>query len=382
VPYYRRVGDVPRKRHTVHRIDGGRLAEELVGQRGFAGPSALLYHRHSPSAIVSAEALSVPRGKPDPNTAVSPYHLKLADLEAAGDAVTGRRVVLANGDVNVCWVQADRDSELYRNAAGDELVFVHSGRARLETVFGALDAGPGDYVVVPASTTHRWLLDDAPLQALVLEANGHFDIPARYLGPTGQMLEGAPFSERDLRAPGEPLIAEGTEVPVLVRHRQGWARHVHACHPFDVVGWDGSLYPYALSIDDFEPVVGRLHQPPPVHQTFAGPNLVVCSFVPRLLDFDPEAVRLPYHHANTDSDEVLFYVNGDFSSRKGVGIGPASLTLHPSGFVHGPQPGGFEASVGAERTSETAVMVDTFSPLGITAEGRSVTDPSYSRSWL
>jgi len=366
----------------VARQGGTRLAEELVGQRGFSGPSSLLYHRHSPSAIVSAERVETGRPAASPNDEVLPYHLRLTRLAGGADPVTGRRLVLANGDVNLCWVRAEGDSPLYRNAAGDELVFVLAGGARLESVFGALTVEAGDYVVVPASTTHRWLVSGGPLEALVLEANGHFDIPARYLGPTGQLLEGAPYSERDLRAPDEPVVAEGAEVPVLVRHRHGWSRHVHACHPFDVVGWDGSVYPYALSIHDFEPIVGRFHQPPPVHQTFAGPNLVVCSFVPRLLDFDPEAVAVPYHHANVDSDEVLFYVNGDFTSRRGVQIEPGSLTLHPSGFVHGPQPGGYEASVGATRTGETAVMVDTFAPLGLTAEAREVSDPGYPRSWL
>ena len=237
-------------------------------------------------------------------------------------------------------------------------------------------------MVIPASATHRWRVDGGDrFETLVLQATGHVGVPERYLTATGQLREGAPYSERDLRGPDAPLVEEGEDVEVLIRHRAGWARHVYATHPFDVAGWDGCVYPYALSIRDFEPITGRLHQPPPVHQTFAGPGCVVCSFVPRMLDTDPDAVRIPYHHANTDSDEVLVYVEGDFSSRKGAGIAPGSMTLHPSGFVHGPQPGSYEASLGHDRTNELAVMIDTFAPLGVSAAARSVADPDYPASW-
>jgi homogentisate 1,2-dioxygenase len=382
VPHYRRVGDIPPKRHTVHRSPSGRLAEELMGEEGFSGASSLLYHRYSPSAILSAETVVIARDCPAPNDALRPLHFRLGTLGEEGNPVTGRRSLLANSDVTLCWVHATQSSELYRNAAGDEVVFVAEGEAVLESVFGRLEVGPGDYVVVPASTTHRWLLDGkGPVRMLVLEATGHITIPARYLTATGQLREGAPYSERDLRGPEGPLTAEGEQVPVLIRHRSGWARHVQACHPFDVVGWDGCVYPFAFSIKDFEPIVGRLHQPPPVHQTFAGPGFVVCSFVPRLLDFDPSAVRVPYHHANVDSDEVLFYVDGDFTSRSGAGIAPNSMTLHPAGFVHGPQPGSVEAAASAGRTDETAVMVDTFRPLGVTPAALGVSDDQYLHSW-
>jgi homogentisate 1,2-dioxygenase len=353
-----------------------------MGEEGFSGASSLLYHRHSPSAILSAETATVARECPAPNDALRPMHLRLGNLADTGDPVTGRVVLLGNSDVTVAWAHASRSSELYRNAAGDEVAFVAQGRAVLESVFGSLEVGAGDYVVIPASTTHRWVVDAGEtMRMLVLEANGHITIPARYLTATGQMREGAPYSERDIRGPDRPLAAEGEEVPVLIRHRTGWARHVHACHPFDVVGWDGCVYPYAFSIRDFEPVVGRIHQPPPVHQTFAGPGFVVCSFVPRLLDFDPQAVRVPYHHANVDSDEVLFYLDGDFTSRMGAGIEAGSLTLHPAGFVHGPQPGSAEAAANADRTDETAVMVDTFRPLGITRAGSAASDGRYLQSW-
>jgi homogentisate 1,2-dioxygenase len=382
MPPYLRHGDVPKKRHSVYMGPSGRLAEELMGQSGFSGASSLLYHAHSPSALVSAEAVEVTRSDLEPNSALLPYHFRLGSLKEGRDPVEGRHVLMGNGDVTMCWVSASRSSELYRNAAGDELAYVFAGSGVVESVFGNLQVGPGDYVVIPASTTHRWIVDPShPLELLVLESSGHIGIPARYLTDTGQLKEGAPFSERDLRGPEGPQTIEGSKVAVLVRHRSGFALHVHENHPFDVVAWDGCVYPYAFSIRDFEPIAGRVHQPPPVHQTFAGPGFVVCSFVPRLLDFGENAVRIPYHHANTDSDEVLFYADGEFTSRAGAGIGPKSVTLHPAGFVHGPQPGSYEASVDATRTDETAVMVDTFSPLGVSAEARAVSDPSYVTSW-
>ena len=382
--FYVKVGDVPKKRHTWHADAGGsRLAEELMGEEGFRGASCLLYHRHSPSAITSAEPATVPRSPLTANHPLLPWHIRAAGLVPGGDLVTGRHVLFGNTDVTVCWAQADRPSEIYRNAAGDELVYVQSGRPTFESVFGRIAAGPGDYVVVPASTTHRWVVPEGEaVEALVVEGAGHISVPDRYLTARGQLREGAPFSERDLRPPEGPLVVDGEgPVPVLVRTRQGWSRHCQAHHPFDVVGWDGCAYPFALSIRDFEPVVGRIHQPPPVHQTFAGPGFVVCSFVPRLFDFDPEAIKVPYHHANVDSDEVLFYSGGDFMSRKGAGIETRSLTLHPAGFVHGPQPGSVEASIAETRTEETAVMIDTFSPLALSASARGVSDPDYPWSW-
>jgi homogentisate 1,2-dioxygenase len=384
--YYVRVGDVPRKRHIWHEGDNGnRLAEELMGEEGFNGASSLLYHLHSPSAITGVEPGRQPRSPLHPNDPLMPWHVQAHQITAGGDLVTGRQILLGNRSVTICWADAAGSSGLYRNAAGDELVYLLDGSATLESVFGALPVSAGDYVVIPASTTHRWMLPagaGAPVRALVIEAAGHVSIPARYLTATGQLREGAPFSERDLRPPLEPLVVdEDGPAEVLVRTARGWSRHCHAHHPFDVVGWDGCAYPFALSIHDFEPIVGRIHQPPPVHQTFAGPGFVVCSFVPRPFDFDPQSVKVPYHHANVDSDEVLFYAGGDFMSRRGTAIQKGSLTLHPAGFVHGPQPGSVEAAVGATRTEETAVMIDTFAPLEISEVARSVADPDYPWSW-
>lgn len=383
MPPYMQTGKPPKKRHSVAEGPSGRLPEELMGQHGFSGASSLLYHLHSPSALLDATEVRIERSPATPNTALMPYHFRLGTLDAGPDAVTGRHLVAGNSDVSMCWVSTENSSDLYRNAAGDELAFVFAGNATLESVFGHLRVGPGDYVVVPTSTTHRWVVDHGSrLELLVFESSGHVGIPQRYLTETGQLKEGAPFSERDLRGPEGPQTTDGSAVPVLIRHRAGCARHVYENHPFDVVAWDGCVYPYAFSIKDFEPIVGRVHQPPPVHQTFAGPGFVVCSFVPRPLDFGSNGVKVPYHHANTDSDEVLFYVDGDFTSRAGAGIGHRSVTLHPAGFVHGPQPGSYEASVPATFTNETAVMLDTFKPLDVSDAARDVSDPSYVNSWI
>jgi len=389
VPYYRKLGDVPRKRHTqFRRPDGGLFAEELMGIEGFSNDSALLYHRHLPTAIVAAEVHQEPSRTTRPNLPLLPRHLLTHKLDADGaDAVTGRQLLLANPDVTLSYVVATRPSPLYRNAVGDELVYVESGTGVVETVFGALDVAAGDYVSIPTSTTHRWVpateggVSSAPLRLLVMEAGGHVGPPRRYLSGRGQFLEHSPYCERDLRAPEQLLTVDEEQVDVLVRHRQGVTRYTYANHPFDVVGWDGCLYPSVFSIRDFEPITGRLHQPPPVHQTFEGPGFVVCSFVPRLFDYHPLSIPAPYNHSNVDSDEMIFYVGGDFMSRKGAGIEMGSITLHPSGFTHGPQPGSVEASIGAQRTEEYAVMVDTFRPLELGSAATACEDASYPWSW-
>jgi homogentisate 1,2-dioxygenase len=372
---------VPPKRHLrVEQPGGGYLHEELLGMDGFSEESALLYHRHSPSAVVAIEAVAARPRCFTPDAPLQPRHVRTTMVERGGDPVIGRTPLLGNADVTVSWVSADSDGEIYRNACGDELTYVHDGTARLESSFGCLEVRPGDYVVVPAGTTHRWRVHEG-LCALVMEAAGHLTFPSRYLSTRGQLLEGAPFSERDLRGPESPLVEEGTDVAVLVRSRSGLTRHVQAQHPFDVVGWDGCLYPYALSIFDFEPIVGAIHQPPPVHQTFAGPNFTVCSFVPRPYDFHPGAIKVPYHHSNVDTDEVIFYADGDFMSRADSGIGSGSISLHPAGFVHGPQPGSVERAVAATRSEEVAVMIDAFGRLGLSDEARRLADPDYPYSW-
>jgi homogentisate 1,2-dioxygenase len=383
--YYRRVGDVPAKRHTQFRTpDGGLYAEELMGEDGFSAISALLYHRHAPTALLAVEDVGDDVLDAKPNRPLLPRHLRTGELPRGDDLVTGRSILLANDDLRIAVASPTEASDLYRNATGDELVYLRNGALRLESSFGALDCRQGDYVVVPTGTTHRWLpVGDDPLDVLVVEARGHIGPPSRYLSARGQFLEHSPYCERDLHGPTEPLLvddeADGTAV--LVRHRGGLTGYRYAHHPFDVVGWDGCLYPYRFSVYDFEPITGRVHQPPPVHQTFAGPNFVVCSFVPRKLDYHPLAVPVPYNHANTDCDEVLYYCEGNFTSRKGAGIGAGSISLHPAGFTHGPQPGSVEAGLGEERTDELAVMIDTFRPLLLGPAAGACEDPGYAFSW-
>jgi homogentisate 1,2-dioxygenase len=390
MPYYRVAGEVPRKRHTRFRAPDGRLyAEELIGEEGFVSDSSLLYHVHPPTAIVKSEGVADAAAQQGvvPNHPLLPRHFRTGELPPGGDVVAGRQLLLANDDVRISIAAADAPSELYRNSTGDEAVYVRSGTARLETVYGSISASAGDYVIVPRGTIHRWLPGPGePLHAMVIEASGHIRPPRRYLSQVGQFLEHAPYCERDLRGPEGPLIAEGEDVPVIVRTRAGLTRLTYAFHPFDVVGWDGCLYPYAFNIADFEPIVKRTHAPPPVHQTFEGPNFVICSFCPRPLDFDPEAVPIPYNHHNVDSDEMMYYVGGDYSARKGSGVAVGSITLHPSGFTHGPQPGAVEAVIkgldeGRTSTDETAVMIDTFRPLQLARAGSGAEDPEYAWSW-
>jgi homogentisate 1,2-dioxygenase len=384
MPYYRQVGELPPKRHTQFRKpDGGLFAEELMGADGFSADSALLYHEHLPTAIVDSKVWEEPAEALTANHPLLPRHLRTSKLDTgSADPITGRQLLLANDDVRISYAVSDRPSPLYRNAIGDECVYVESGTATVETVFGALTARPGDYVLLPTSTTHRWVpTGEGPLRTLVVQAGGHIGAPRRYLSPRGQFLESAPYCERDLHGPTEPLLVSGSDVEVLVRHRAGTSVLTYADHPFDVVGWDGCLYPYTFNVADFEPITGRVHQPPPVHQTFEGPRFVICSFVPRKVDYHPLAVPIPYNHANVDSDEVLFYAGGDYEARRGSGIEQGSISLHPSGFTHGPQPGAVERALGAERFEELAVMVDTFRPLSLAPAGLACEDPGYAWTW-
>ena len=388
--YYRQVGEVPQKRHTAFRDEAGALRfEELMGEEGFSSDSSLLYHRGVPSAIVDSQVWDLPDQTVTPNHPLKPRHLRLHGLfgaETGLDAVTGRRLVLGNGDVRISYVVADTVSPYYRNAVGDECVYVEQGSGTVETVFGVLPYRTGDYVLVPRATTHRWL-PDGPSRLYAIEANSHVAPPRRYLSRFGQLLEHAPYCERDLHGPTTPFLVEGTDVEVLVKHRgngpSGLVGTVmtYATHPFDVVGWDGCLYPYTFNVEDFMPITGKVHQPPPVHQVFEGHNFVICNFVPRKVDYHPESIPVPYYHSNVDSDEVMFYVGGDYEARKGSGINIGSVSVHPGGYAHGPQPSAVEASIGAETFDELAVMVDTFRPLELGEAALASEDPAYAWTW-
>jgi homogentisate 1,2-dioxygenase len=389
--HYRQVGTVPQKRHTAFRDAGGALHfEELMGEEGFSSDSSLLYHRGVPSAIVDSQVWELADLSTTANHPLKPRHLKLHGLFGDGtsgvDAVQGRRLVLGNGDVRISYVVADTTSPYYRNAVGDECVYVEAGTGTVETVFGVLPYRSGDYVVVPRATTHRWLPAE-PSRLYAIEANSHVAPPRRYLSKYGQLLEHAPYCERDLHGPTEPFLEEGTDVEVLVKHRGSGpsglvgSRMTYATHPFDVVGWDGCLYPYTFNVEDFMPITGKVHQPPPVHQVFEGGNFVICNFVPRKVDYHPESIPVPYYHSNVDSDEVMFYVGGDYEARKGSGINLGSVSVHPGGYAHGPQPSAVEASIGAEYFEELAVMVDTFRPLELGEAGVAAEDPAYAWTW-
>ena len=388
--FYRQVGDVPGKRHTVFRGDDGALRyEELMGEEGFSSDSSLLYHRGVPSAIVDSQVWELPDLSTTPNHPLKPRHLRLHTLfsgEEKVDAVQGRRLVLGNADVRISYVVAAEASPYYRNAIGDECVYVQDGSGVVETVFGVLPYRTGDYVIVPRATTHRWLPAE-PSRLYAVEASSHIAPPKRYLSRYGQLLEHAPYCERDLYGPVEPLLVDGADVEVLVKHRGTGpsgivgSRMTYATHPFDVVGWDGCLYPYTFNVEDFMPITGKVHQPPPVHQVFEGWNFVICNFVPRKVDYHPDSVPVPYYHSNVDSDEVMFYVGGDYEARKGSGINIGSISLHPGGYAHGPQPSAIEASLGAEYFDELAVMVDTFKPLDLGEGGLAAEDPAYAWTW-
>ncbi|MPY78350.1 MAG: homogentisate 1,2-dioxygenase [Actinophytocola sp.] len=399
MPYYRKVGEIPPKRHTQFRSPtGGLYAEELMGVEGFSSDSALLYHRYLPTSIVGSDPVDDDRGPIAANHPLKPRAYRTQDLtfKPDADALTARRRLFGNNDVTIGFAVASEPSPLYRNAEGDELLYIQGGAGTVETIYGALDVSDGDYVVLPTSTTYRVVPGASrgggqdhdvpePLRLLSLEARGHIGPPKRYLSAKGQFLEHAPYCERDLRGPTEPLVVDGpdadADTQVLVRHRAGLTRFTYDHHPFDVVGWDGCLYPWVFNIEDFEPITGRVHQPPPVHQTFEGPNFVVCSFCPRKVDYHPLAIPVPYNHANVDSDELMFYVRGNYEARKGSGIDIGSMSLHPSGCTHGPQPGAAEASIGAEFFAETAVMVDTFAPLDLGEAADACEDTGYAWSW-
>jgi homogentisate 1,2-dioxygenase len=382
MPYYHRLGELPEKRHIqFRRPDGGLFREEVMGLEGFSGIQSILYHHFLPPRLVRSEELGSTRVEYAPFGALRHRAYATGEVPAGGDAVAARRVLLGNADVTL---GVSRPTEsmnyYYRNGQAYEVWFTHEGRGVMHTQFGRLPFGPGDYVVLPYGTT--WRMDlEGPARFYVIEAPSQIQPPRRYRNEFGQLLEQAPYCERDLRPPQalEPHTERG-EFEVRVKARETMTRHVLDHHPLDVVGWDGYLYPWAFNIHDYMPVTGKIHQPPPAHQTFQGGNFVVCSFVPRLFDYHPQAIPVPYNHSNVNSDEVMYYCDGDFMSRKG--IQQYDITLHPSGLPHGPQPGVTEAKIGVRETSELVVMVDTFHPLQVARAALEFEKMDYQASWM
>jgi homogentisate 1,2-dioxygenase len=378
---YHRLGHVPAKRHVQFRENGTLLVEEVMGYEGFSGNETILYRLQSSCRVKEVgffEPIALHEWVPDAHV----HRLTdMRGMEPGGDPVFGRRVLMYNGDVEmgVCKPTEEADC-FYRNGEGDEVLFAMEGSGTVHTVFGRLPFRRHDYIVIPRGTTYRIELDPGEQWWITFHTPGEIETPNRYRNRYGQLLEHAPYSHRDFHPP-EVLdtVRERGEHELVVRVRGGYQRYVLDYHPFDVVGWDGYVYPYTFNAADFEPRAGRIHLPPPTHQTFQGPNFVICTFAPRMLDWDPQAVPLPYHHSNIQSEEVMFYVDGDYAARKGVDIG--TITLHPSGLPHGPQPGTVEKALGATRTNELAVMCDTFRPLRLTTLAQELDDPSYALSW-
>ncbi|MBY0373286.1 MAG: homogentisate 1,2-dioxygenase [Bryobacteraceae bacterium] len=381
MPVYHQLGEIPRKRHQVFRQKSGELyAEELVGNMGFTGPASLLYHVHRPTAVKSLRAIEELKW----NAVDHPLrhrHFRTKRFTARTSAITGRIPLLFNADVSMQVVLPDEEvTAFYRNAQGDEIIYVSDGEGVLESPFGKLAFRDGDYLVIPRGILHRYRFAKAA-KLLIIESAGYVRTPKRYRNEYGQLTENAPYSERDFRKPVDlETHDERGDFPLIVKKANQLTELVLAHHPFDLVGWDGYYYPWAFSIHDFEPRVGRFHLPPPIHQTFDGDGFVVCSFCPRPYDFDPTAVPAPYAHSNVMSDEVIYYANSEFMSRKGIEYG--SVTLHPDGLSHGPQPGRTEASLGQKQTDELAVMLDTFRPLHVSQEALAIEDEEYYLSWM
>lgn len=382
MPRYVRLGTLPAQRHIQFRQpDGSLYAEQVFGTRGFSGPMSIMYHLNLPTEVKAWEDRGSVKVEYLEDEALRHRHLRTKAMKPKGDMVTGRVPLLGNHEV--IWsnaVVAEQMDYYYKNAEADECLFIHDGSGDLESMFGTVPFKPGDYLVIPRGIIYRLRFDQLPVRMLAIESAGPIETPKRYRNEYGQLLEHAPYQERDFRPPTELVTRdEKGEFPVLIKARDRHTLYTYPYHPFDIVGWDGFVFPYAFSIHDFAPITGKLHMPPPIHQTFAAPGFVICSFCPRMLDFHPEAVPIPYNHSNVDSDEVLYYCNDKFGSRKGIEEG--SITLHPLGIPHGPQPGAVEASLGATRTEELAVMLDTFGPLKITKNAIALEDPDYWKSW-
>ncbi|HRG29731.1 MAG TPA: homogentisate 1,2-dioxygenase [Chitinophagales bacterium] len=383
MPIYQQLGKIPDKRHIVFRDSEGKLYnEELVGTQGFSSLSSLVYHIYPPTRVIKTE-------KPysvAPKIAIENNMRMLSfsgfDIPQEADYIESRKVLFVNNDLHIGLAAPTSTPDyFFKNADADELIFVHKGSGTLTTMFGDIDFEAHDYLVIPRGTIYKIEFDTDDNRFLFIESFSPVVTPRRYRNEFGQLLEHSPFCERDIKRPVElkTYDVEG-EFPIMIKKRGEIFPYTYANHPFDVVGWDGYHYPYAFNIHNFEPITGRIHMPPPIHQNFEGNNFVVCSFVPRLYDYHPQAIPAPYHHSNIDSDEILYYVEGNFMSRNN--IKPGQLTLHPAGIPHGPHPGAIERSIGQKETHELAVMIDPFKPVMITQAAVEYEVDEYYLSWI
>ena len=384
MPRYHSLGKIPHKRHTTFKKpDGSLYQEELFGTAGFAGMSSLIYHLYPPtvvSEIKRGEDVS-PKIAIDKN--MKALSFKGFSLDPEQDFLKSRKTLFANNDLHIGLAAPKEFSKdyFYRNSDADEMLFIHHGSGKLKTMYGDIDFKYGDYLIIPRGTTYQIDFDSEDNRILYIESFSPILTPNRYRNNFGQLLESSPFCERDFRLPKDLKTHDEKGEFKIISKKQGvmW-EYTHANHPFDVVGWDGFHYPYAFSIHDFEPITGRIHMPPPIHQQWEAAGFVVCSFVPRKYDYHPESIPAPYHHSNVDSEELLYYVDGDFMSRNNIEKG--MLTLHPGGIPHGPHPGAIERSVGKTETGELAVMIDPFNPLMITEEALKLEVDDYYKSWI
>ena len=383
MPIYHTLGQIPAKRHTVFRKpDGALYAEELVSTEGFSSMYSLVYHTHPPTIV---KELGTPYSV-EPKIAREKHlrHTSLLgfNIKPQKDYLESRKIVLVNSDLQISLAAPTESmtTYFYKNSQADEVLFIHKGSGTLKTGFGKIYFKYGDYIVVPRGTIYQIEFNDADNRLFIIESFSPIHFPKRYQNKYGQLMEHAPFCERDIVRPTNlETFDETGDFKVLIKKQGLIYPYTYGTHPFDFIGWDGYHYPWAFSIHDFEPITGRVHQPPPVHQTFEAHNFVICSFVPRKYDYHPQAIPAPYNHSNIDSDEVLYYVDGDFMSRKSVVQG--QITLHPGGIPHGPHPGTVEKSIGKEKTEELAVMIDPFKPLMLTEDAIAIEDENYHKSW-
>ncbi|MBL7953385.1 MAG: homogentisate 1,2-dioxygenase [Flavobacteriales bacterium] len=384
MPFYHALGNIPHKRHTQHKNPEGKFYyEQLFGTVGFDGMSSLLYHVHRPTQVKKIVGSKDVAPKIAVEKNMRSLRLHGFKVDPVADHLESRKPILVNSDLQIVLSAPTAKSVdyFYKNADCDEMIFIHKGTGKLRTFLGSIDFAYGDYLVIPRGMIYQLEFDSADNRHFIVESHHPLYTPKRYRNWFGQLLEHSPYCERDIRRPKDlETHDEKGEFRMLIKKQGVLHELIYATHPFDVVGWDGYNYPYAFSIHDFEPITGRVHQPPPVHQTFETKAFVVCSFCPRLYDYHPQSIPAPYNHSNIDSDEVLYYVDGDFMSRNDVAAG--HISLHPAGIPHGPHPGAMERSIGKTVTDELAVMVDTFKPLQVTEEALKIDDGKYWNSWV